>query len=94
LKPKQKKIVKHFKGEKPIFTKYQLEDQIASIYKKDVTLKSGGFLVVEQTEAHGLIADGVVPRRSSGDERRIGLTAKKRLGCGRPGSRGVESSLP
>jgi len=51
IAPKQKKIVKYFKGEKPIFTKYQLEDQIASIYKKDVTLKSGGFLVVEQTEA-------------------------------------------
>ncbi|MCD4719853.1 MAG: Rne/Rng family ribonuclease [Desulfobacula sp.] len=51
IAPKQKKIVKHFKGEKPIFTKYQLEDQIASIYKREVPLKSGGFLVVEQTEA-------------------------------------------
>ncbi len=51
IAPKQKKIVKLFKGEKPIFTKYQLEDQIASIYKKEVPLKSGGFLVIEQTEA-------------------------------------------
>ncbi|WP_299981172.1 Rne/Rng family ribonuclease [Desulfobacula sp.] len=51
IAPKQKKIVKQFKGDKPIFTKYQLEDQIASIYKKSVTLKSGGFLVIEQTEA-------------------------------------------
>lgn len=49
--PKQKNIVKLFKGEKPIFTKHQLEDQIASIYKKEVQLKSGGFLVIEQTEA-------------------------------------------
>lgn len=51
ISPKQKKIVKLFKGDKPIFTKHQLEDQIASIYKKDVSLKSGGFLVIEQTEA-------------------------------------------
>jgi len=51
IAPKQKNIVKHFKGEKPIFTKYQLEDQIASIYKKEASLKSGGFIVVEQTEA-------------------------------------------
>lgn len=51
IAPKQKKIVKLFKGEKPIFTKHQLEDQIASIYKREVPLKSGGFLVVEQTEA-------------------------------------------
>jgi ribonuclease E len=51
IAPKQKKIVKLFKGEKPIFTKYQLEEQIASIFKRDVPLKSGGFLVIEQTEA-------------------------------------------
>ncbi len=49
--PKQKSIVKFYKGEKPIFTKHQLEEQIASIYKKEVLLKSGGFLVIEQTEA-------------------------------------------
>ncbi|THB80790.1 MAG: Rne/Rng family ribonuclease [Desulfobacteraceae bacterium] len=51
IAPKLKKIVKQYNGEKPIFTKYQLEEQIASIYKKAVPLKSGGFLVVEQTEA-------------------------------------------
>nr|NJM01357.1 ribonuclease E/G [Desulfobacula sp.] len=51
IAPKQKRIVKLFTGEKPIFTKYQLEDQIASIYRKDVALKSGGFIVIEQTEA-------------------------------------------
>lgn len=51
ISPKQKKIIKLFKGEKPIFTKYQLEDQIASIYRKKVSLKSGGFLIIEQTEA-------------------------------------------
>ncbi len=51
IAPKHKKIVKLFKGEKPIFTKYQLEDQITSIFKKEVSLKSGGFLVIEQTEA-------------------------------------------
>lgn len=51
IAPKQQKIVKHFRGEKPIFTKYQLEEQIASIFKKEVPLKSGGFLVIEQTEA-------------------------------------------
>lgn len=51
ISPKQKKIVKLFKGAKPIFTKFQLEDQITSIFRKKAVLKSGGFLVVEQTEA-------------------------------------------
>ncbi len=51
IAPKYKKTVKQYKGEKPIFTKHQLEDQISSIFKRDVLLKSGGFLVIDQTEA-------------------------------------------
>lgn len=51
IAPKQAKIVKLFKGEKPIFSKYQLEDQISSIYRREVPLQSGGFLVIEQNEA-------------------------------------------
>ena len=45
------KIVKHYKGAKPIFSKFQLEDQIASIFESRVALKSGGTIVIEQTEA-------------------------------------------
>ncbi|MDX2502067.1 MAG: Rne/Rng family ribonuclease, partial [Deltaproteobacteria bacterium] len=45
------KIVKHYTGAKPIFSKFQLEDQIASIFESRVGLKSGGTLVIEQTEA-------------------------------------------
>ena len=45
------KIVKRYQGAKPIFTKFQLEEQIASIFESRVSLKSGGTLVIEQTEA-------------------------------------------
>jgi ribonuclease E len=48
---KQTKIVKHYTGDKPIFTKHQLEDQISTIYDSRVSLKSGGSIVLEQTEA-------------------------------------------
>jgi ribonuclease E len=51
ISPKQKKIVKFYKGAKPIFSKHQLEDQIASIYESRVALKSGGSIVIDQTEA-------------------------------------------
>lgn len=51
ISPKHTKIVKFFKGDKPIFTKHQLEDQIASIYEGQVKLKSGGSIVIAQTEA-------------------------------------------
>ena len=51
ISPKHTKIVKLHKGAKPIFSKYQLEEQIASIFKSRVGLKSGGSIVIEQTEA-------------------------------------------
>jgi len=51
ISPKHTKIVKHYKGDKPIFTKYQLEDQISSIYEGRVNLKSGGSVILTQTEA-------------------------------------------
>lgn len=51
ISPKQKKIVKQYKDAKPIFAKFQLEDQIASIFENRVALKSGGSIVIDQTEA-------------------------------------------
>jgi len=51
ISPKHIKIVKQYKGSKPIFTKHQLEEQIASVYKNRVKLKSGGSIVITQTEA-------------------------------------------
>jgi ribonuclease E len=51
ISPKQVGIVKLHKGQKPIFTKYELERQIASIFESRVSLKSGGSVVIEQTEA-------------------------------------------
>ncbi len=51
ISPKHVKIVKLHKGPKPLFTRHQLEDQIASIFESRVGLKSGGSIVIEQTEA-------------------------------------------
>ncbi len=51
ISPKQAKIVRQYKGSKPIFSKYQLENQIATIFEPRVPLKSGGSIVIAQTEA-------------------------------------------
>jgi ribonuclease E len=51
ISSKHTKIVRLYKGAKPIFTKYQLENQIGSIFENRVELKSGGSIVIEQTEA-------------------------------------------
>lgn len=51
ISPKHTKLVKLHKEAKPIFSKYELEKQIASIFENRVQLKSGGSIVIEQTEA-------------------------------------------
>ena len=43
--------VKLYTGDKPIFTKHNLEEQIERIYKRIVQLKSGGSISIDQTEA-------------------------------------------
>ncbi len=51
VSPKQAKHVKQHKDDKPIFTKFQLERQIANIFESRVQLPSGGSIVIDQTEA-------------------------------------------
>jgi ribonuclease E len=48
---KQGQTVKLYDGDKPLFSKFQLEEQIASIFENRVRLKSGASIVVEPTEA-------------------------------------------
>ncbi len=43
--------VEHYVGERPIFDLYGAEDEIQRALKKEVPLKSGGYLIVDQTEA-------------------------------------------
>jgi ribonuclease G len=43
--------IEHYPGERPIFDLYGIEDEIQRALKKEVPLKSGGYLIVDQTEA-------------------------------------------
>jgi ribonuclease G len=43
--------LEHYPGERPIFDLYGVEDEIQRALKKEVPLKSGGHLVIDQTEA-------------------------------------------
>jgi len=40
-----------YDGKQPIFHKYQLDQEIARIYKREVKLKEGGSIVIDPTEA-------------------------------------------
>lgn len=51
LMPSQAKKVKQYKGIEPLFLANQVENQLESIHSNIVQLKSGGYLVIDQTEA-------------------------------------------
>src|SRR5690606_19076857 len=43
--------IEHYTGARPIFDLYGVEDEIGRALEKQVPLKSGGYLVIDQTEA-------------------------------------------
>jgi len=49
--PTKTKLLKLYDGAGPLFSKYNLEDQIEQIFKRKVPLVSGGAIVIDSTEA-------------------------------------------
>ena len=49
--PRHVKIITHYKEKVPIFERFQLEDQISIIYQERVDIKSGGYIIINPTEA-------------------------------------------
>ncbi len=49
--PELAERVEHYPGERPIFDLNGVEDEIRKALRKEVPLKSGGYLIVDQTEA-------------------------------------------
>lgn len=43
--------IEHYPGERPIFDLYGVEDEIIKALQRKVQLKSGGYLIIDQTEA-------------------------------------------
>jgi ribonuclease E len=63
--PQHLDVLKHYTGKKPLFSRFQLEEQIDRVYGRKVPLASGGALVLDQTEA--LVAIDVNSGKTSGD---------------------------
>lgn len=49
--PEIASLVEHYPGERPLFYLHGIEDEIGKALQRDVPLKSGGHLVIDQTEA-------------------------------------------
>jgi ribonuclease E len=63
--PQYQSVLKHYIGKKPLFSKFQTEEQIDRIYGRRVPLPSGGALAIDQTEA--LVAIDVNSGKTTGD---------------------------
>lgn len=74
LMPSHAKNVQPYKDREPIFQKYNIDAQLDAMFSETVTLKSGGYLVINQTEA--LVAIDVNSGRAT-KERNIEATALK-----------------
>ncbi|MBF0214906.1 MAG: Rne/Rng family ribonuclease [Magnetococcales bacterium] len=51
LMPRYMKVVQPYKETQPIFSRFQIENQIESMHERIIQLKSGGYIVIEPTEA-------------------------------------------
>ena len=51
LLPSCAKFVKQYKSKEPIFSKYKVEKEIIKMFNPEVKLRSGGYLVINPTEA-------------------------------------------
>ena len=51
LMPKNVKFIKKYRGKKPLFQDTNIEKELINIYEPTVKLKSGGYLVINPTEA-------------------------------------------
>jgi len=49
--PKYENLVRLSQEKRPLFNKYQLEEQIEQVYSRKVKLRSGGYILIEPTEA-------------------------------------------
>lgn len=49
--PEMLSRIEHYPGERPIFDLYGVEDEIHKALSRKVQLKSGGYLIIDQTEA-------------------------------------------
>lgn len=49
--PDKEQVLRLYQGDQPIFSHFNVEAQIESIYKRRVPLKSGGSIVIDGTEA-------------------------------------------
>ncbi len=81
ISPRRRGRVRYYKSNRPIFDQHQIEDQIESIYSTQVQLKSGGYIVIDATEA--LVSIDVNSGRGTAGKSMEGMAYKTNLEAAR-----------
>jgi ribonuclease G len=82
ISPGSENIVKMFSGKTPIFDHFGIHKQIKSLFGKQVALNSGGYIIVEHTEAMHVIDVNSGNRKSTDQEEnalRVNLEAAEEI---------------
>ena len=74
VSPEYQNIVKHYTGTLPIFEQFGVHKQIKAAFGKQVNLKSGGYLIIEHTEAMHVIDVNSGNRKGSENQEENALT--------------------
>ena len=80
--------VKEYKSNTPIFTKFNVEDQLTRLYQPIVHLPSGGYIVINPTEA--LISIDVNSGKATSERNIEEMALKTNLEAAREGARQVK----
>ncbi len=73
IDPGRANIVQLYKGAKPIFEQYDISRQIKSSFGKTSTFASGGYIIIEQTEAMHVIDVNSGPKNVNSDQESASL---------------------
>jgi hypothetical protein len=92
LMPSQAKKVQLYREPTPLFVAHKVEGHLSQIYTPTVPLKSGGYLVINQTEA--LVAIDVNSGKLDQGTQRRGHGAQDQHGSGRGGRSPAASARP
>src|SRR5687767_15779566 len=74
--PQVRARLEHYTGERPLFDLYNVETEIEKALSRRVDLKSGGYLIIDQTEALTTVDVNTGGFRS--EERRVGKECRCR----------------
>jgi ribonuclease G len=84
IAPEKEKIVRHYQGKTKVFEHFGIEKQIKMLFGQTVNMESGGYLVIEHTEAMHVVDVNSGNKTTAGEDQeemvlQVNLAAAKEM---------------